>query len=108
MIHSCYQKTFHKGLDIIGRQLWQGKILRCCLHHPSLSTWCHLYESKNDQGMITLTGLDCGAFDTLCGLFAPEFDSFTLFVPSGESCFYHRKQGKRGGHDTFVQRMALD
>jgi hypothetical protein len=75
MIHSRYQKEFHKELDIIGRWLRQGKIPRCCLHPPSLSTWCCLYESENDQGMITLTGLDCRAFGTLCGLFAPVFDS---------------------------------
>ncbi len=37
MIHSHYQKTSHKELDIIGRRLWQGKIPRCCLHDPSLS-----------------------------------------------------------------------
>jgi hypothetical protein len=46
--------------------------------------------------MITLTELDCSAFNTLCGLFAPEFDSFTPFVPSSESCFYcSRKLEKR-------------
>ncbi len=107
MIHSHYQKEFHKELDIIARRLRQGKIPRCCLHPPSLSTWCYLYESENDQGMITLTGLDCSAFVTLCGLFAPVFDSYTPFVPSDESCFYRMKQGKRGGHERFVRRMAL-
>ncbi len=46
--------------------------------------------------MITLTGLDCHAFDSLCGIFAPNFDSYTPFVPSGKSCFVRTKQMNKG------------
>jgi hypothetical protein len=46
--------------------------------------------------MITLTGLDCHAFDSLCGIFVPDFDSYTPFVPLGESCFGRMKQRNKG------------
>jgi hypothetical protein len=87
MIHSHYRKEFHKELDIIVRRLRQGKIPRCCLHPP---------KSEHMVLSVKLTGLDRRAFVTLCGLFAPVFDSYSPFVPSGESCFYHMKQGKKG------------
>ena len=95
-VHSRYRKRFHKELDIFDRRLRQRKIPRCCLHNPSGSAWRRLYQSDNDQGMITLTGLDHCAFKTLCGLFAPEFEAYTPFVPSGESCFYRMKQANKG------------
>ncbi len=71
----------HKELDMIGRQLQQRKIPRCCLQDQNWSAWRCLYESQNDQGMITLTGLDRHAFDSLCCIFVPDFDSYTpLFL----------------------------
>ena len=96
-IHSHYQKNYTKNRTlIIGRQLWQRKIPQYCLQDSNQSMWHLLYESKNDQGMITLTGLDCHAFDSLCSLFMPDYDLYTPFVPSGKSCFQHRKQAKKG------------
>jgi hypothetical protein len=46
--------------------------------------------------MITLTGLDRHAFDSLCGIFAPNFDSYNPFVPSSKSCFGCMKQTIKG------------
>ena len=46
--------------------------------------------------MITLTGFDCMSFASLCEMFAPIFDSYTPFVPSGTSCFEWRKLENRG------------
>jgi hypothetical protein len=43
-----------------------------------------------------LTGFDCDAFASLCALFAPVFDSYTPFVPSGQSCFEQGKQQNKG------------
>jgi hypothetical protein len=46
--------------------------------------------------MITLTGFDCASFASLCVLFAPVFDSYTPFVPSGTSCFKWEKLPNKG------------
>jgi hypothetical protein len=52
--------------------------------------------SRNDQGMIILTGFDPATFNSLHEIFAPVFDSYTPFVPSGVSCFEHTKQPNKG------------
>ena len=106
-VHSRYRKDFLKSLDIIGRRLRQRKIPRSCLQDPSVSTWHKLYEANNDQGMITLTGFDCDSFASLCAIFAPVFDSYTPFVPSGTSCFEHEKIYIREDHEKFAQKTAL-
>ena len=95
-VHSRYRKQFLKSLDIVGRRIRQRKIPRCCLRDTSKSAWRKLYEAQNDQGMITLTGFDCASFASLCVLFAPVFDSYTPFVPSGTSCFEWEKLPNKG------------
>ena len=95
-IHSRYRKAFFNRLDARARRIRQRKIPRCCLHDPSTSTWRRLYEAQNDQGMITLTGFDCASFASLCELFAPVFNSYTPFVPSGMSCFEWTKLPNKG------------
>jgi hypothetical protein len=44
-----------------------------------------------------LTGFDCAFFASLCEIFAPIFNSYTLFVPSGKSCFERKKQKNNAG-----------
>jgi hypothetical protein len=61
-----------------------------------VSVWRKLYEAHNDQGLITLTGFDCACFASLCEIFAPIFDSYTPFIPSGKSCFERKKQKNKG------------
>jgi hypothetical protein len=95
-IHSRYCKSFHKSLGIIKRWCWQRNIPQCCLQDPSKSAWRKLYRSRNDQGMITLTGFDCAAFASLCVQFALVFDLYTPFVPSGTLCFESKKQENKG------------
>jgi hypothetical protein len=55
-----------------------------------------VYEAQNDQGLITLTGFDCASFVSLCEIFAPVFDSYTPFIPSGTSCFEREKLKNKG------------
>ncbi len=95
-VHSRYRKDFQRSLDSFHRRLRQRKIPRCCLQDQSVSAWQRLYESQNDQGLITLTGFDCSTFDSLCALFAPVFDSYTPFVASGSSCFERKKHVNKG------------
>ena len=83
-------------MDIVEWQLGQRKIHQCCLQDQSNSVWHKLYEAQNDQGMITLTGFDCASFASLYEIFAPNFDSYTPFVPSGTSCFKQEKLKNKG------------
>ena len=62
--HSQYRHDYHRSLDEFHRQLRQRKIPRCSLLEQSQSAWCCLYASRNDQGMITLTGFDRATFDS--------------------------------------------
>jgi hypothetical protein len=94
--HSRYRKDYHRSLNKFQRQLGQRKIPRCSLLDQSRSAWCHLYESGNDQGMITLNGFDHATFNLLCEIFTPIFNSYTPFVPTGVSCFEHTKEQNRG------------
>ena len=95
-VHSRYRKSFFNSLDSPERRVRQRKIPRCCLQNPSTSAWRKLYEAGNDQAMITLTGFDCASFASLLLLFAPVFNAYTPFVPSGTSCFEWEKHPKRG------------
>ncbi len=94
--HSRYCKDYHKSLDIFHRRLWQRKIPRCSFQEQSQIAWRCLYQSKNDQGMITLTGFDCATFNSLCEIFTPVFELYTPFVLSGILCFERMKEQNRG------------
>ena len=83
-------------MDIAERQLRSRKIPRSCLQNQSESIWRKVYEAQNDQGLITLTGFDCASFVSLCEIFAPVFDSYTPFIPSGTSCFEREKLKNKG------------
>jgi hypothetical protein len=94
--YSRYRKDYHTSLDTFHRRLRQRKIPRCSLQEQSQSALRCLHESRNDQGMITLTGFDRATFDSLCEIFTPVFESYTPFVPSGVSCFERTKEQNRG------------
>ncbi len=83
-------------MDIAERRLGSKKIPRSCLQNQSESVWHKVYEARNDQGLITLTGIDCASFGSLCEIFAPVFDSYTPFIPSGTSCFEREKLKNKG------------
>jgi hypothetical protein len=94
--HSRYRKDYHISLDKFHRRLQQRKIPRCSLLEQSQSAWRRLYESRNDQGMITLTSFDRATFNSLCEIFTLVFASYTPFVPSGVTCFERTKEQNRG------------
>ncbi len=94
--HSQYRHDYHRSLDKFHRRLRQRNIPRCSLLEHSQSAWRRLYESRNDQGMITLTGFDRATFNSLCEIFTPIFELYTPFNPSGVSCFERTKEQNRG------------
>ena len=69
--HSRYRKDYYKKLDAVRRRLRSRRIPRVALHDPPNSAWNRLYMSGNDQGLITLTGMDFPTFRWLKRIFTP-------------------------------------
>lgn len=78
--HSRYQKQYSNRLDLVHRRLRSRKIPRVALHHPSVSAWRKLYESRNEQSFITLIVLDFATFQWLSAIFTPVYDHFSPFI----------------------------
>ena len=57
-IHSRYKKSFYKSLCAEEKRRRDRRIPRPGLQLPRLCSWQHLIQSENNQGLITLTGLD--------------------------------------------------
>lgn len=82
--HSRYRKDYYNRLDAVRRRLRARRIPRVALQDPRNSAWNRLYESGNDQGLITLTGFDFATFRWLEGIFTPIHNSYSPFVsPEG-------------------------
>ena len=77
--HSRYQKRFHRALSDEERQLRQRRIPRELLHPTRRSAWRVLFNSQNNQALITATGLDHPTFNYLLEKFEPIFDAYTPF-----------------------------
>ena len=71
LIHSRNRKRFYKSLNKTERRLRSRKIPRCALTLTTESAWVKLLQSKNDQAMITATGLSYEAFQALHSKFKP-------------------------------------
>ena len=78
--HSCYQKKFYNSLDSEEKRIRQRRFGRDSLLQQYRSPWRKLYCSNdNHQGMITLTGFDLDAFNTVSSKFAKVFDAYSPF-----------------------------
>lgn len=75
--YSRNRKAFLKKLCALQKQRRDRRIPRASLHSPMSSAWQHLYESSNDQSLITLTGLDHKTFRWLEELFTPVYENYT-------------------------------
>ena len=76
IVHSRYQKAFHRKLPSRLRQLRDRRIPRTSLHHPHESAWSRLYHSHNDQSLVTMTGFDHQSFNWLLQLFEPMYNTY--------------------------------
>ena len=56
------------------------RVPRPALNLPKLSPWYYLYSSNNEQGFITVTGLDFASFRLLLQQFAPIYYSHSPYV----------------------------
>ena len=80
-IHSRNRKKFHKTLCDKLKRLRQRRIPRIALPKYNESSWRRLLNSNNDQGMITLTGLDVKTFHDLNnGKFEQYFNQYSPFI----------------------------
>jgi hypothetical protein len=77
-------------LDLEGRRRWDRRIPRAvpALLPPSQSAWMTLFESGNDQALITVTGMDFAAFNALVVVFEPWFNSHTPWVGGQDGSSY--------------------
>ena len=61
-VHSRYRKDYYNSLDSVRRRLGDKRIPRVALHDTNSSAWMQVYNSGNDQALITLTGFDFATF----------------------------------------------
>jgi hypothetical protein len=78
--HSRYRKDFLRRLSVEESRRRQRRIPRIALQDPSKSSWRTLYDSRNDQALITLTGLDVETFHYVLRKFAPICDQYSPFI----------------------------
>jgi hypothetical protein len=80
--------SFRELLDIEGRQRRDRRIPRVALLTPGDSAFDKLYNSGNDQALITVTGFDHRAFRSLLELFSPWYLSHTPWTGSQDGTTY--------------------
>jgi hypothetical protein len=90
-------KTFGEQLTLQSRCCRQGKIWRDALLHPSQSSFQHLFNSGQDDTLITLCGFDHISFASLHSRFKPLFDNYLPYKRQGQCIVQHntRKAGRR-------------
>lgn len=79
-LHSRYRKDHRFSQNSYERYVRQRRIPRASLLSVAKSPWRQVYESRDDQAMITLTGFDMASFKYVCSLFAPFYDNYTPFT----------------------------
>jgi DDE superfamily endonuclease len=96
--------AFRKLLDAEGRHRRDRRIPRASLHTPGDSAFDRLYNSGNDQALITVTGFDHLAFNSLLDLFSPWFNSHTPWTGYREGTTFKRivVGDKRGGRKRLI------
>ena len=77
-----------------------GKIRRGSLMTPMISPFMHLYNARQDDALITMTGFNFAAFESLLEFFAPLFKQLTPHVPSG--CNIQRVRRMRKGRKRLI------
>ena len=110
------KSSFRQALTVAESRLRSGKIRRGALLPPSESAFMHLFNSGQDDALITLCGFDHESFAMLLNLFEPYFDQYTphmLNKDSSSSAGYFKrvkkgKSGKRQGRPRiFTAVMVL-
>ena len=94
-IHSRYRKYFHKQLTQLERMRRQRRIPRSALLSPGDSPWKKVYNSRSDQALITLTGLDFASFEMVECQFSHYFNRYTPFTNDGKIALKLNNKGRK-------------
>ena len=76
------KNLFRESLTIAERRLRSGKIRRGALLPPSQSAFMFLYNSGQDDALVTLCGFDHASFSALLALFEPIFNDYSPYSSS--------------------------
>jgi hypothetical protein len=79
------EEWFREKLTNVDCCIRDRQIPRFVLLDPQASPWEHLYSSKNNQALITLTGFDHNSFAELLTLFEPYFMKYTPWNHNGDT-----------------------
>ncbi|KAI2494341.1 hypothetical protein MHU86_1385 [Fragilaria crotonensis] len=106
-VHSRYRKKFLKNLGSLQRRLRQRRIPRVSLQDASQSAWKTLFNSGNDQALITLTGLTFEVFNWLLPKLSDQprrttKDDESNRLPWYVSCMDQDKGLKYGAADYYL------
>ena len=71
--------SFRDYLSADERRRRSGHLRRGALQNPNVAPFWQIYNSGQDDAMITFTGFDFAAFNQLHQVFQPLFDNFTPF-----------------------------
>jgi len=82
-VHSRYQNRFYRQLSKLQRRVRHRRNPRCALLSPDGSAWKRVYESRSDQALITMTGLDFHTFHFLLHKFKPLYDNLSPHSKDG-------------------------
>jgi hypothetical protein len=88
---------FMTMLDNDGKRCRDCQIPHAALQSPKESSFVTLFESGDDQALITLTGFDHATFQELHNLFAPVFNAFTPFSRDADGSYLKVNPSKKSG-----------
>jgi hypothetical protein len=75
--------SFQETVSLESLRLRQGKIRRRALLPPSQSPLSHLFNSGQDDALVTLCGFDHRTFSTLHDKFKVDFDKYSPYCRRG-------------------------
>ena len=105
-VHSRYRKTFFSQLDEEEKARRRRRIPRCSLLPVKWSPWRRVYQSRNDQAMITFTGFDCDTFAYVLSKFGPIFSEYSPFIDTKYG-YIVRRTNRRGRKRSIAAHDAL-
>jgi DDE superfamily endonuclease len=101
--------SFQSRLNINSRRLRQGKIRRRSLLPPSESAFARLFESGQDDALVTICGFDHVSFARLHSKFKDEFERFSPYSTSeSDGRIRHmiaRRRAKRRGRKRLLSSI---
>jgi hypothetical protein len=81
---SDISSAFSNGLTLHSRRFRQGKIRRGALLPPHRAPFMHLFNSKQDDALVTVCGFDHRAFECLHSRFKVLFDKYSPYQDGGQ------------------------